>query len=707
MLIEKIFVQKPLPLLLLLFFGAVSMTGVLHAQRVRLRSQIAAPCEIESPFTSPRERFGEIAADGNVAVHGGYGCWGAFIYDISNPDAPVLASRYQVPRGNTDTVYEHFHELQVIGNRGYFGSIFQNGVHIVDLTDPYHPVLLGVVDPGHGNGFTAVHEMIVSGNYLIENRQSSSNRITKIINVSNPANPVFVAEVTGHPDGGMVHAMHVRGNRMYISGWGAIFNPGRTEIYDITNVESNPPTLLGTIIDSVGTDYHNNDWTHSSWTTEDGNYLYSCRERFPNPPLWEGGDVRVYDVRNPAEPILVNRLTTIGLGLNAWTPHNPIVKGNQLYISWYHAGMQLFDITDPTNPRRIGQYDTYQPALAPTTDELREILASDPRDVICKPGSYRSSNINTIAGAWTAIPLAADKVVIGDLDNGMSIVDVSRVNAPAKNQVSDFDGDGRTDLSVYSPATGTWSIERSSDSSFAGVQFGLPDDKMVTGDYDGDGKSDVAVFRPLTGVWYILHASGSVVQKQFGQNGDVPVPGDYDSDGRTDIAVWRPSNGVWYIDRSILGLRIVQWGVAGDKAFTGDYEGDGMADLAIYRGGVWYILQSSSSLPLITQFGLTGDRPVVGNFDTDDKTDIAVFRPSDGNWYLLRSSDDSFLAMHFGSEGDIPIPADYDGDGKSDISVFRPGDRVWYRLNSTNGAFVARVFGATGDSPSPASAQPQ
>lgn len=668
-----------------LFF---SISESVSAQKVRLRSQIAPTCS-----STASTKYADIYADGNIAVQGSFSCRGAFIYDITNPDAPVLASYYN------PTPSQQFLEAIVVGNRGYFGSGNGGGVHIVDLTNPYSPQLLGIVNSTNGNGFNSVHEIVVWNNILIENFNGTSNKILKFINVSNPANPVFIRDLNP-TETNWVHAVHVRGNRMFTSGWGNSSTRGRTEIYDISNITTQAPTLLGFIEDPTSITAGNN--MHSSWSSEDGNYLYSCRETSNG-----NGDVRVYNITNPAQPLIVYRIGMNDLGINAVTPHNPVVMGNKLYVSWYQAGVQVFDLTNPAEPKRIGQYDTFLPQF--NREENSNDLTDESWDLICGGDGLQNSLPTNYAGNWAVFPfLGEDKILAGDMSNGLFILDVTNATAPLKNKVSDFDGDGKTDLSVFSPASGLWQVENSSNNSYSATNFGLSEDRMVTGDYDGDGKSDIAVFRPSTASWYLLQSRDGFRGVQFGLPSDIPVTGDFDADGRNDIAVFRPSNGAWYVLQSTLGFRAAIWGTNGDRPVVGDFEGDGKADFAVFRpsNGTWYILQSSSSLPLIYNFGLSTDRPLSADFDGDGKSDLAVFRPSNGFWYFIKSIDNSFTAIQFGLAEDKPIPADFDGDGKADISVFRPSANSWYRLDSSNGVFVARGFGQSGDIPSPSSVQP-
>lgn len=284
-----------------------------------------------------------------------------------------------------------------------------------------------------------------------------------------------------------------------------------------------------------------------------------------------------------------------------------------------------------------------------------------------------------------------DNVRIGD--NYQCVLVPEEFGSPR----GDFDGDGKTDFSVFRPSEGNWYMQRST-AGFTGVNWGLSGDQLAPGDYDGDRRADIAVFR--NGLWYILLTGTNTFRgNNFGSAGDVPVVADYDGDGKDDYAVFRGSNnGAWYTQRSSdNSVTSANWGLAGDVPTPGDFDGDGKSDLAVYRNGAWYLNRSTAGISTFT-FGLSGDQPVVADYDGDGKDDVALWRSSNGVWYIQNSSNNTIKYLSWGQNGDIPVPGDYDGDGKYDQAVYRSGD--WYVWKSTGG-FVGYQFGLSNDRPVP------
>ena len=275
---------------------------------------------------------------------------------------------------------------------------------------------------------------------------------------------------------------------------------------------------------------------------------------------------------------------------------------------------------------------------------------------------------------------------------------------------ADFDGDGKTDLSVFRPSEGNWYLNRST-AGFLALGWGISTDTLVPGDYDADGKADTAVFRASNSAsdpdFYILNSNGFTVSGvSWGIVGDTPVVSDYDGDGKTDVAVFRSSSNTWFVLNSSNGANYIEpFGVSGDVPMAMDTNADGRSQIAVFRpsSNTWYIARPTGTPSTnfdAMPFGTTGDRLVPADYDGDNKDDIAIYRPSTGTWYVLRSTDGATATTAFGASTDTPVPGDYDGDGKDDVAVYRNG--TWYVLRSTAGLLV-QPFGLSTDSPIPAS----
>ena len=272
---------------------------------------------------------------------------------------------------------------------------------------------------------------------------------------------------------------------------------------------------------------------------------------------------------------------------------------------------------------------------------------------------------------------------------------------------ADFDGDAKTDVSVYRPTEGNWYALNSSNGSFQAAYWGIQTDIVVSQDYDGDNIADFAVWRPSIGYWFVIRSGDNTVDAiHWGNPGDVPVPGDYDGDGKGDFGIYRPSTGFWFPLRSSdLGWTPSFWGIpnSDDRPAQGDFDGDGKTDVTIYRPseGNWYWINSSNGALGGAHWGISTDLNAQADYDGDGKTDIAVYRPSEGNWYIINSLSGSVSSYHWGIATDIPVPSDYDGDGKADVTAYRPSEGNWYIINSQSGSISSIHWGTAGDIPVP------
>ncbi len=352
--------SRPRSLALLLIITLLTAVTGYAQQNVTLRGRL-------DPFAGDF-RYGDVWGEGNYAYLASFNGTGVMIIDISNPAAPVMVGHYNPAAGS------RFQDVIVLKGIGYFSSDNGGGVHIVDVRQPSQLVLMSQITAAE-QGYASVHELALSDNLLYE--ADSRTTVVKVFNVDNPAAPVFLRNIQT-TDTAFIHAVTVINGRLFTSGWN-----GRTDIFDVSRIRTEAPVLLGSVDSGVR--------SHSSWVSGDGRLLVSARET-------AGGDVRVFDISNPAMPVLRSTISAQTLGINALTPHNPYLVGHLLFVSWYQAGLQIIDLSNPSNPQRVGWYDTFE----------------------------ESGAITGFRGNWGVYPfLGLDRVLLSDMDNGLFVVDTT------------------------------------------------------------------------------------------------------------------------------------------------------------------------------------------------------------------------------------------------------------------------------------------
>ena len=289
----------------------------------------------------------------------------------------------------------------------------------------------------------------------------------------------------------------------------------------------------------------------------------------------------------------------------------------------------------------------------------------------------------------------------------LSVVDSNAQEAPP------------ADLAVWRPATGTWWVMGGQGSQQVTQAWGINGDKPLPGDYDGDGRTDFSVYRPLTHEWYVFRSSDSTWDPviQWGDASDSFVPADYDGDGRTDRGVWRPGNGAWYIVKSSDGSGQQTFGLPGDIPIPADYDGDGSADLAVWRNSNKTFYSMNSSDDDVLTIGTGNQIPTdsydwyaaSSDYDGDGRAEYALYDKTAARWYIRQTTNGSITILPWGLGGDAPVHNDYDGDGKCDIAVWRPTDNPqgtlgkWFiRQSAFGNAERVEQWGIAGDVPVPA-----
>ena len=308
------------------------------------------------------------SGDALYVGHFGPSRMGTSILDVSDTEHPIVVRQWEAPDNS------HTHKVQVadgllLTNHERFRSDdpWSAGLAVYDLADPFDPKPIGFWE-STGNG---VHRIVYEGGryaYLSATPDGFSGRIWVIIDLADPEHPAEAGrwwwpgqwtaggEAPSWPEAqnwNTHHAM-VHGDRAYVGLW-----DGGMVILDIADLAE--PKIISHLDWDEGGD------THTCLPLPSRDLIAvtdeATADRCEGPPHL----VRVIDTADEANPRVlavcpepVGDFCDRGLRFGAHCLHEnrPASYRSEelLFVTYFNAGVRVYDITDPSAPIEIAWY---------------------------------------------------------------------------------------------------------------------------------------------------------------------------------------------------------------------------------------------------------------------------------------------------------------------------------------------------------------
>ena len=287
-----------------------------------------------------------LATDANVA----------FI-DITEPTNPIYLGN--VP---TETVSSSWRDVKVYKNHAFIVSEANNhGMQVFDLTrlrnvaNPPETFTTDAVYTGVGSCHNIVINEEEGFAYLVGCNTFSGG--PNFIDITDPKNPVSAG---GYAADGYSHDAQVitysgpdtdyTGKQIYIGSNGSTSGTNKVVIIDVSD-KANPQFI-------ANISYSNSGYTHQGWFTENQQH-FILGDELDEQFFGNNTKTMVFDFSDLDNPVLSSTYFGPTLAID----HNGYVKGNTYYLANYRAGLRVLDITNiaasSNAMTEVGYFDTF------------------------------------------------------------------------------------------------------------------------------------------------------------------------------------------------------------------------------------------------------------------------------------------------------------------------------------------------------------
>ncbi len=250
---------------------------------------------------------------------------GVSIVDLSDPANPKEVQRIPGP-------YTYWRDIDTWKNTAYVTNEASGGLMVIDLEN-FDTVNYSNVTYFTGNYLQKAHTIFIDeyGYAYLFGANINSGGVV-MFDVTSPAAIVKAGEFQSF----YIHDGYARHDTL----WAAAISAGYVAIMDMTDKSS--PKLLATQPTPYAT-------SHNTGLSDNGKYLFTTDEV-------SNSFITSYDVSDLNNIKELDRIrSTTGSQSSA---HNVYVNGNYLVTSWYTDGLRIIDATYPDNLVEVGSYDT-------------------------------------------------------------------------------------------------------------------------------------------------------------------------------------------------------------------------------------------------------------------------------------------------------------------------------------------------------------